>query len=72
MPYALVFIGYTLILLLDKVLFDSHALFEGNEHGHIDPAEQKLHDGVKRSFAKADREAEMNGVMTKDEVRKSM
>ena len=42
LPEALVFMGYLLILLLDKVLFDTHALFEGDENGHSDPAERKL------------------------------
>jgi zinc transporter 1/2/3 len=27
LPFALVFAGYTFILLVDKVMFDSHALF---------------------------------------------
>ena len=35
LPYLLVFCGYTLILIIDKVMFDSHALLEGGEgHGH--------------------------------------
>lgn len=38
LPYLLVFVGYTIILLLDKVLFDTHVLFEGEELGHTDPA----------------------------------
>jgi len=33
------FIGYVVILVLDKVLFDSHALFEQNDnHASSDPA----------------------------------
>ncbi len=40
----LAFIGYTIILLLDKVLFDAHAAFDlhghGGGHGHShDPVE---------------------------------
>jgi len=35
LPYILVFCGYTFILLVDKVMFDSHALFDdGHGHGH--------------------------------------
>lgn len=37
LPYILVFAGYTFILIIDRVMFDSHALFEhGDEesHGH--------------------------------------
>ena len=51
--------GYTLILVIDKVLFDTHALFDhDHETGDIaDPAAKKLQDGVKRSFANAERDA---------------
>lgn len=35
LPYFLAFCGYSLILIIDKVMFDSHALLEGGEgHGH--------------------------------------
>ena len=35
LPYMLVFCGYTLVLIIDKVMFDSHALLEGPDgHGH--------------------------------------
>jgi hypothetical protein len=33
LPYVLAFAGYTLILLFDKVIFDTHKLF-GSEHAH--------------------------------------
>ncbi len=33
LPFILVFCGYTFILLVDKVMFDSHALFGGHDHG---------------------------------------
>lgn len=56
LPYFLVFCGYTLILIIDKVMFDTHALFDHDEEGeagsHLDPAELKLSQGLKRSFAK--------------------
>ena len=45
LPECLAFAGYTLILILDKVMFDTHALFDDhdNEHGHVnDPADKKL------------------------------
>ena len=32
LPFALLFVGYTLILLIDKVLFDPHKLM--GDHGH--------------------------------------
>jgi hypothetical protein len=44
-PYLLYFVGYTFILIVDRVVFDSHALFDddhGHGHGHeevVDPAE---------------------------------
>ena len=31
LPFVLVFAGYSFILIIDRVMFDSHALFE---HGH--------------------------------------
>lgn len=35
LPFLLVFCGYTLVLIIDKVMFDSHALLEGEGgHGH--------------------------------------
>ena len=34
-PFLLLVTGYTLILVLDKVLFDTHAMFhDEGEHGH--------------------------------------
>lgn len=33
LPYFLVFCGYTFILIIDKVMFDSHALLGGHDHG---------------------------------------
>ena len=46
LPELLIFTGYTIILIIDKVLFDTHALFD-DDHGHgahesHDPAEQQL------------------------------
>lgn len=32
LPEALIFVGYTLILIIDKVLFDTHALFDNHDH----------------------------------------
>ena len=34
LPFVLVFAGYSFILLIDRVMFDSHALFEHGEDGH--------------------------------------
>lgn len=35
LPFILVFAGYTFILLIDRVMFDSHSLFDhGHGHGH--------------------------------------
>jgi zinc transporter ZupT len=33
LPYFLVFCGYVFILVIDKVMFDSHALLGGHDHG---------------------------------------
>ena len=51
MPELLAFAGYTIILILDKVLFDTHALFDdlGDGHGHADPADRKFQKNVRAS-----------------------
>ena len=54
LPEALIFSGYTIILIIDKVLFDTHALFEhGDEHSHADPAHNKLETNLRSSMIKA-------------------
>ena len=40
LPYFLVFCGYSLILIIDKVMFDSHALLEGGHDDHVDHSER--------------------------------
>lgn len=32
LPYVIVFCGYTLLLLVDKVAFDTHAAFDDHDH----------------------------------------
>lgn len=40
LPEFLVFCGYTLILIIDKVMFDTHALFDdGSDKQFSDPAD---------------------------------
>lgn len=34
LPNLLAFCGYAFILMVDKVMFDSHALIHGHDHGH--------------------------------------
>ena len=46
----MVFCGYTLILVIDKVMFDTHALFDHDDEAE-GTAEQRLNDNLKRSFA---------------------
>ena len=53
MPELLVFFGYTLILIIDKVLFDSKALFEKpHEEAQNDPAEEKFQKSIRSSMSK--------------------
>ena len=56
LPELLIVSGYTFILVIDKVLFDSHALFDhdhgDDDHGH-DPAEAKFEKNLKASMVKA-------------------
>jgi hypothetical protein len=42
LPFVLVFCGYSFILLIDRVMFDSHALFE-HEHGDEGHGHDKEH-----------------------------
>ena len=49
LPFVLVFVGYFLLLLIDKVLFDTHSLMDhGHDHGH--GVEESPH--VHQSFVK--------------------
>lgn len=53
LPEVLAFGGYTLILIFDKVLFDTHALFDDHGDGHAhDPADKKFEQTVRESFSK--------------------
>lgn len=51
LPYVLVFCGYTLILIIDKVMFDTHLLFDADHHEeglpNADPAAIKLAQNVR-------------------------
>ena len=73
LPELLIFIGYTLILMIDKVIFDTHALFEHDHEDGVtaDPAASKMEQSIKRSFALQQSLIE-RGDMTQAEVRKSM
>ena len=55
MAELLCLLGYTTILLIDKVMFDTSALFdEDNGHGDLhDPADRKLEVNMRASMAKA-------------------
>ena len=54
LPELLIFVGYTIILIFDKVLFETHSLF-ADEHGnHQDPAEAKMEQNVKSSMVKTE------------------
>ena len=49
------FVGYTIILLFDKVLFDTHSLFDDHDHGENftnDPAARKLQINLSKSAEK--------------------
>ena len=55
LPEVLMFLGYTLLLLVDKVMFDAHAYFdELDGHEHADPAMRKMSDNIKESISKSE------------------
>jgi zinc transporter ZupT len=61
LPYLMVFLGYTFILLIDKVMFDSHELL--NDHGHNPLRESIRHslfDTRKRSNSHSDFKLEIS------------
>jgi len=71
-----VFCGYTLILIIDKVMFDTHALFaddHAEEDGFNDPADQQVADNIRESFSRR-RESitDPNASMTRGEVQENM
>jgi hypothetical protein len=37
LPFLLVVLGYTFILIIDKVLFDAHDILDGHGDVHADP-----------------------------------
>jgi zinc transporter 1/2/3 len=49
-PYFLVFCGYVLILLVDKVLFDTHSLVD---HGHEDHVKKSFVNNARMSVRKS-------------------
>jgi zinc transporter ZupT len=58
LPTILVVTGYTIILIIDKVLFDTHSLFAddhghggGDGHDHPSKAEDKFRENLRASFA---------------------
>ena len=53
LPEFLLLSGYTLILVVDKVLFDTHGMFDGDGPGHADPAQAKLEKNLESSMSKA-------------------
>jgi len=52
LPEVLCFAGYTIILVLDKVLFDTHALFDHDDDHPVDPADAMLQKNVRASMAR--------------------
>ena len=56
LPEVLILTGYSIILLIDKVVFDTHALFDGDGHTH-DPAEVKFENKLRASMTKANQHA---------------
>lgn len=53
LPFALAFAGYAFILLIDKVVFDTHSLVGEHHHGHVhDPVQENLIQKAKSSFVK--------------------
>lgn len=54
LPYFMVFLGYTLILILDKVMFDSHSLVHDHDHNPVRESFRKSLIGRRRSNSHAE------------------
>ena len=52
LPFLLVVLGYTLILIIDKVLFDAHDILEGNGDLQTDPQVHRASMELRQSMAK--------------------
>ena len=56
LPFALAFVGYAFILLIDKVIFDTHSLIGEHQHGELqDPAQNQFIGNIKSSFMQCQR-----------------
>ena len=55
-PFLLLVTGYTIILVIDKVLFDTHAILGHDEHGDGGGESQ-----LRKSIASVLRESQVNG-----------
>lgn len=67
LPTMLLIAGYTVILIIDKVLFDTHTMFAHDDH-HAKP-EDRFRENLKASFERID-EAKRSG--SQDELRRSI
>ena len=69
LPYLLVFVGYTFILLVDRVMFDSHSLFDhghgGHGHGHGHEETEHDHDHTAKGY-NSDKINQTNSIITDD------
>ena len=52
LPFLLVVLGYTFILIIDKVLFDAHDILDGHGDGHTDPIVQRASIVLRQSMVK--------------------
>ena len=59
LPEVLMFLGYTILLLVDKVMFDAHAYFDelDGAHNHADPAMRRMSETIKASIGKSEQMA---------------
>ena len=59
LPEVLMFLGYTILLLVDKVMFDAHAYFDNLDpaHGHQDPAIRRMSETMMDAVGKSEQMA---------------
>ena len=75
LPTILLIAGYTLILIIDKVLFDTHSMFQhddnhgAEDHRHSENAQDKFRENLKASFKRVD-DAKRSG--SAEDLRKSI
>jgi len=70
MPFFYLVTGYTVILIIDKVLFDTHVILGGHDHGDNNRASVILKQSI--ALAMQNQGHEVTGVEIENALKKSI